>query len=473
MEKKKSTFALFFGNKGAFSQEALPLARKEMAAVLNKWGYETLMLDENATAYGGVETSKEGRIYAEFLSKNRGKFDGVILSLPNFGDENGAAGALKEAGVPILVQGYPDELTTKTTEQRRDSFCGKISVMNVFGQYGIPFTALKPHVVSPDSDRFKENIEYFGKVCSVVGGLKNMRVGAIGVRPDPFKTVRIDETTLQQYGIEVITVALSDLFERMKSVSAKDEAYNAKAESLKNRANWDNVPEKPFDALIKLGVALDAIVDEYELDALGLKCWAEMQIQWGISPCVILGDLNERGISAACEVDLGNAIFMKALSMASGVPASCLDWNNNYGDDDDRCNLFHCGPVPPSLMAGKGVVSDHQLISRRVGKKIGFGCNIGRIAPCDMTFGSLATMNGKVKAYIGQGKITDDPLPEDFFGCSGVAHIEKLQDVLLYIGYNGHRHHVSMTSGLVAGPVKEALERYMCFEVAMPQKEGV
>ena len=51
------------------------------------------MLEEGATRYGAVETPKEGEIYAKFLFENKGKFDGVILCLPNFGDETGATAA--------------------------------------------------------------------------------------------------------------------------------------------------------------------------------------------------------------------------------------------------------------------------------------------------------------------------------------------------------------------------------------------
>ena len=60
-------------------------------------------------------------------------------------------------------------------------------------------------------------------------------------------------------------------------------------------------------------------------------------------------------------------------------------------------------------------------------------------------------------------------MPKDFFGCAGVAEIPKLQDVMLHVGYEGHRHHTSITAGHVMAPLKEALERYLGFEVSTPQ----
>ena len=179
---QKSRFALFFGNRGFFPASLIASAREEMKHELNSMGHEVLMLETEATRYGAVETPQEGDVYANFLRANRGKFDGVIVCLPNFGDETGAVAALQEAGVPILIHAYPDEYDKMSPALRRDSFCGKISIMDVFRQYGVKFTALKPHTVKPGSPRFKANIDEFDRICRVVGGVKGMVVGAIGAR---------------------------------------------------------------------------------------------------------------------------------------------------------------------------------------------------------------------------------------------------------------------------------------------------
>ena len=204
MKGKRSRFALFFGNRGFFPASLLMDARHEVSAVLKKLGYKTLMLNSRATRYGAVETVEEGKIFADFLQRNRGAYDGVILSLPNFGDETGAVAALKDAGVPILVQAYPDELDKMRPELRRDAFCGKFSIMDVFCQNNISFTALKPHTVHPKDKRFAENIDFFDRMCRVVSGMKGLVVGAIGARTTAFKTVRIDEVALEKHWIWLI-----------------------------------------------------------------------------------------------------------------------------------------------------------------------------------------------------------------------------------------------------------------------------
>jgi L-fucose isomerase-like protein len=466
---KKTTFALFFGNRGFFPASLIASAREEMQRELNALGHDVLMLDADATRYGAVETPQEGAVFANFLRANRGKFGGVIVCLPNFGDETGAVAALAEAGVPIFIQAYPDEYEKMGPALRRDSFCGKISIMDVFRQYGVKFTVFKPHTVKPGSARFAANIDQFDRVCQVVNGVRGMAVGAVGARTTPFKTVRIDEVALQRHGITIETFDLSDIFLRVKAVKPEALEYKDKAHALRAAAAWEGVPERAFENLVRLGVTLDAITAEARLDALAIRCWTEMQLQLGVSPCVAMGILNETGLASACEVDLGNAVAMKALNLASYSPVGLLDWNNNYYDEDDKCILFHCGPLPASMMIGQGRVTDHSILMNSVGEGNGYGCNTGRIRPMDFTFGSLMTDSGAVKMYLGQGHFTSDPVPDNFFGVAGVAEIPNLQDVLLHIGIHGHRHHVSITPGNFQDPMKEALEKYLGFEIEIPQ----
>jgi len=432
-----------------------------MRETLEKLGHECLLLNADATRHGAVETPAEGEVYAKFLDEHRGEYDGVILCLPNFGDETGAVAALRDAGVPILVQAYPDELDRMAPEVRRDAFCGKFSILDVFTQYGVAFTAPPPHTAHPSSPVFAQQVDFFDRVCRVVRGMRRMTVGAIGARTTAFKTVRFDELALQRAGITTETLDLSSVLHRVTKLDRNARAVKRKAEALRDYSSWDEVPRASFDNLVALSVVLDEVVEEYHMDALAVRCWIELQEQLGISPCVLLSEMNNRGIATACELDIGNAVAMHALRCASGGVASCLDWNNNYGDDENRCILFHCGPVPARMMTGKGRVVDHSILAAAVGPGNSYGCNVGRIKPTPFTFASSVTSNGRLEWYMGQGEFTDDPIPDDFFGCAGVAHIQSLQNVLQVVGYGGYRHHVSVTPGHVGAAVEEACTRYL------------
>jgi L-fucose isomerase-like protein len=460
------TFAVMFGNRGFFPSSLIEVARSEVSDALARLGHRPLLLDEAATRHGAVETPEEGRKFARFLEDRRREIDGVILSLPNFSDENGAVAALRDARLPILIQAYPDSLEAMAPSLRRDSFCGKLSIMDVFRQNGIHFTALKPHVVQPANGDFAKNVDYFARLCRVVRGMKPLTVGAIGARTTAFKTVRIDELTLQSHGINVETVDLSEIFARARSYKENDPKVLAKMAILRNYASWKIVPTGAFENLVRLAVAIDDVVAEMELSAISFRCWLEIQQEFGVSPCVLLSEMNDRGLPAACELDTGSAVLMRALRLASGEVTSCLDWNNNYGDEENKCILFHCGPVPQGMMAGKGEIVDHEILVPALGPGRSYGCNAGRIAPGPFTFGGLLTKAGRIETYLGEGAFTADPIPPDFFGCAGVAAVPDLENVLQTIGQKGHRHHVAVTPGRHTAPLREAFENYLNFEVA-------
>ena len=465
MKNQKSTFALYFGNRGFFPESLIAIARKEVSETLKKLGYYSIMMDSSLTRFGAVETPDEGRKYAKFLEDNRGKYDGVILVLPNFGDENGAVSALQDAGVPIYIIAYQDELDKMDFHHRRDAFCGKFSIMDVFYQYRLPYTAFPPHTLHPFSYEFKEQIDIFDKVCKIVKGMKRMTVGAIGARTTAFKTVRFDELALQKYGITTEALDMSEVFSRVRKLDISSRAAKEKTGKLKNYTDFRNVPEKAFENLVRFGVVIDEIIDEYRLDSLALRCWIEIEKEFGVAPCVLLSEINDRGIPAACELDICNAITMYALRMASGRPTTLLDWNNNYDDDPNKCILFHCGPIPQSLMTAKGEVIDHPMFAKSIGAGCGFGPNVGRIAPNQITFASLKTQDGKIFVYMGEGEFTKDPIQEGFFGCGGVVQIDNLQQKLYNIGYNGYRHHVSVAPGHFTAALREAFTRYLDYEI--------
>lgn len=465
MEARRTAFALYFGNRGFFPEKLISGARRELTAVIEKLGYGTLTMDESLTKYGAVEGADDGIKYAQFLKANEGKYEGVILCLPNFGDETGAIAALQDCGVPIMVHAYPDEPDKMGFGDRRDAFCGKFSVMDVFCQYGLPFTTFQPHTVAPSTATFEAHVHRFAAVCRVVNRMRRMTVGAIGARTTAFKTVRFDELTLQRYGITTETLDLSEVFSRVRDVDTSASSFAAKVERLRNFTNWTGVPEEKLDMLAKVGVVLDDIVTEYKLDCLAFRCWLEIEQELGVSPCVLLGEMNDRGVVAACELDVCNAVPMLALHMASQRPSTCLDWNNNFGDNPDKCILFHCGPVPQGLMATKGQIVDHPMFAKALGAGCGWGCNVGRIAPTPMTFASSKTAEGKLWCYLGEGEFTADEIADDFFGCAGVVRIDGLQNVLEYVGHAGYRHHVGVTAGHVASAVAEAFTRYLGYEL--------
>lgn len=461
---KKQTFALYFGNRGFFPESLIAGAREEMMKAVTDADFNYIIAPMDITRYGAVETKKEGQTYSAWLKEHEGEYDGVIMSLPNFSDENGAIAALQDCGTPILIQAYPDEIGKMDFEHRRDSYCGKFSICDVFHQYGLPYTIFAPHVVHPLTKEFAKNISDFAGVCRVVKGMKRFTIGVIGARTTKFKTVRFDEITLQKYGITCDTFDLSDLIFRVSKYADTDEKVVAKRNRLVNYTNCSLVPDDKMNTLAKVSVVLDDYIEQYDLDCITLRCWEELQPILGIAPCVLLSELNDRGIVASCEVDLCSAINMYSMQLATGKSTACLDWNNNYGDNPDKVILFHCGPVAQSLMENKGLVTDHKMFAKGC-PGCGWGSNEGRIAAFDMTYSNCKTEDGKLTFYMDEGKFTGEPIEKEYFGCSGVAEIKDLQPKLIKLAKNGYRHHTAVGVGHIADILREAFTTYLDYDI--------
>ncbi len=459
----KITFALYFGNRGFFPGEVVASAREEIQKAVTDAGFGYICMDSDKTRYGAVETIAEGKQYADFLEENRGKFDGIILCLPNFGDENGGLVALKDAGVPILVQAYPDEIGSMDFAHRRDAMCGKFAMCNVLRQAQIPFTLTKKFVVHPATEDFQNDLKRFGGICRVVKGMKSFNLGVIGARVTAFKTVRADEAALQKKGINVDTVDLSDLFARVEKVT-KEQIEEAKARILEI-TTFAGYPDEKLEIMAKVQVAFETLIKEYNWQAVAVRCWNEFQTVLGIAPCTSLCLLNELGISAACETDIPNAMMMRALSLASDTPCMLLDFNNNYADSDTKAIMFHCGPIPPSMLEGKGEIIEHLMFKKTFGPGTGVGVNKGQIKTGNITFGSLKTEDGKICAFVTEGKFTDDPVEEAFFGSGKVVETNGLDKLSNYIAQSGYKHHVSITYGNCGEILKEAFENYLGYQI--------
>ena len=117
---------------------------------------DVVALYPQQSKHGAVETHEEARRCAELFRSNAEVIDGVIVTLPNFGDERAIADTLRLArlNVPVLMQATPDTPGKMGITHRRDSFCGKMSACNNLKQYVIPYSLTTLHSEAPDSPAF-------------------------------------------------------------------------------------------------------------------------------------------------------------------------------------------------------------------------------------------------------------------------------------------------------------------------------
>lgn len=463
---EKTTLAVIVGNRDFFPDVLVTEGRRDILGVLDEMDIEPLILAEDDTNLGGVETWEEAKKCAALFKANQDKIDGILVVLPNFGDEKGVADTIKLSGlqVPILVQAYPDDLNKFNLERRRDAFCGKVSVCNNLRQYGYPFSLTELHTVYPTSDSFKADLKKFAGVCRVVKGMKNARLGAVGARPNPFNTVRFSEKLLQAYGISVSTIDLSEVFGVANKLAEDDPKVKARLDEINAYVPTEGVPASALVKMAKLGIVLDDWMAANDLNGTALQCWDSIQQNYGVNACGLMSMMSDKLMPSACEVDITGVASMYALQLASGKPSALIDWNNNYGDDPDKCVLFHCSNWAKSFFpAAKMAHAD--VLATTLGVENTYGAIAGRVPAGPMSFARISTddRNGVIRTYVGDGMFTDDPL--DTFGGRAVVEVPGLQKLLQYICKKGFEHHGAMNASHSATILAEAFETYFGWEV--------
>jgi L-fucose isomerase-like protein len=474
MPSKKMTMGVIVGNRGFFPDHLAKTGREEMIAALERAGMDAVVLSPEESKHGAVESREDTKRCAELFKKNRDRIDGIIVTLPNFGEERAIADTLRLADlrVPVLIQATPDDPKKMTIAFRRDSFCGKMSACNNLKQYGIPYSITTLHTEAPDSPEFVADLQWFAAVCRIVNGFKNLRIGAIGARPAAFNTVRYSEKILEANGISIETLDLSEVLGAIERTKDNDDAAQAKLASIKKYVDTKDVPAPSLMKMAKLGAVIDRWMAKTEVSISAIQCWTSLEENFGVVPCTVMSMMSDQLLSSACEVDIAGVIGMHALQLASGTPSALLDWNNNYGTNPDKAVCFHCANLPKHFF--RSFKMDFQeIIAGTVGKENTFGTVVGLIKPEKMSFARFSTDDtaGKMRGYVGEGRFTDDPL--NTFGGAGVVEIPKMQKLLHYICENGFEHHVAANLSSVAGSVHEAATRYLGWETHWHERPNV
>jgi L-fucose isomerase-like protein len=461
-----TTLGLIVGNRGFFPSHLCSTGRAEMLDVLEEEGLRPIALSADTTPYGSVESLADARACADLFRAHRDEIDGVLVTLPNFGDERAIANTLRwaELGVPVLVHAFNDDATRMSIEHRRDSFCGKMSACNNLRQYGIPYSLTTLHTVAPRHESFRADLRRFAATCRVVRGLKHARIGAIGARPAAFNTVRFSEKLFERAGISIETLDLSEILGWIGRMADAEPAVQEKLAAIQEYTQVRGIPTLSLKKMAKLGVAIDRWMHEKQLTATAIQCWTSLEEFYGIVPCTLMSMMSNGLMPSACETDIAGVISMYVLQAASGVPAALLDWNNNFGEEPDKGVVFHCSNLPNAFF-GEQKMDYQAIIAGTVGKENTYGTIVGRVPSGAFTFCRVSTddLEGMVTSYVGEGRFTDDAL--DTFGGYGVIEVPGFQRLLHMICARGFEHHVAATRASVADAIEDALETYVQWPV--------
>ena len=476
MKNKKICFGVIIGTRAYFNSELAKDVKKQLLKVLEEQGYEYITLPEDATPTGSssIETLEDGTKCAKLFREHRDEIDGIIVSLPNFGYEIGIINAISRAelNVPVLVQACDDENDKVDLDSRRDAFCGKISVCNNLYQYGITFSLTSLHTYSIYSDTLVSDINKFAATCRTVNTLRHCRIGQIGTRPLGFNTCRASEKLLQRTGITVVPADMSELIFAAQKVADDDVRLTQKIKDIHAYAQVPQSYEDKLKVQAKFGVAVEEWVKENQVDALALQCWDSLEKNYGAAPCITMAMLGDMGIPCACETDITGAVSMLALHLASGKASAIADWNNNFAEDRNTCVCTHCGNFPRSFIGnGDLKLTPLGVLGRQLGKVRTFGAIDAKVSAGDFTFFRISTDDpaGKIRAYLGNGNITNDPYGMD--GCIAVTHVDHLQKLMKFICRHGFEHHVALVLTGVVDILKDAIENYLGWDLYVHNDE--
>jgi L-fucose isomerase-like protein len=277
-----------------------------------------------------------------------------------------------------------------------------------------------------------------------------------------FNTVRASEKLLQATGITVVPVDLSEI---IFAAQALNDGEQAVKDRLAEIHDYGTVPASIAQESVlrnaKLCVTLDRWIEANEIDACAVQCWTAIQTHYGCATCTAMSMLGERLIPSACEVDIAGAVSMYALTLATGSPSALMDWNNNFGDDRERCVLTHCSNYPKSFIAADIEISNLDVLGASLGYDRSFGAIKGKVAAGPVSFFRMDTDDtaGEIRAYLAEGEFTDDPY--GMAGGVGVCRLQNLQGLLKFMCRNGFEHHVAAVRSHCGEVIEEAVTTYL------------
>lgn len=379
--------------------------------------------------------------------------DALVICPTDFGDERATAKVAEKLGVPSLLMATkePPAKTDASLARVSDSYCGTLSIASALHRRHLPFRFAG--VLFPDEPAFVAEAEAFVRAVAVVKGLRNARLGQVGVRPGPFETVGYDEhAMIRKFGQNVICANLSDIVADAKALTADNEDVQATIADIRANVPIITVADDYLLNASRFEVALKRFYERNRLSAMAVQCWYAIQREMGISLCALYGRLTGQHMLTACETDMLGALAMICnyqAAMGQALP-HFIDWTIQHREDPNLLLVWHCGNAPTCLAADASCVA---LRSRGDMKgelaidegNVQAGLFQFQLRSGPVTFCRLAELDGHWKMLIAQGEI--EPSAETLAGTWGWVRVADHARLYRTLVEEGFIHHASMIHG--------------------------
>jgi L-fucose isomerase-like protein len=407
--------------------------------------------EKGHTPHGMVANLDEAEAVADYFASH--KVNALILCPLDFGDERSAAKIAERLQVPVLLYATkePPAPDGPAMERTSDSYCGSLSMASALYRRKLIFHFAG--VFFLDEPAFREEVKTFVAAVAVVTGMRNARIGQVGVRPATFETVGYDEAALiQKFGQNVIYAELADVVRTAEGYADDDQRVQQAIARLKASVAEVTVSEHHVVNSAKLEVALADFWTRARLSAMAVQCWPSIQAQMGISVCALYGRLTGQGMLTACETDVLGALAMLVSyqsAMGETVP-HFIDWTIQHRENPNWLLAWHCGNAPSCLardpartalrsrndMTGTMPIAERDPMS---------GLAQFQIKPGRVTFCRLVEYDNAWKMLITTGEII--PSEETLAGTWAWVQVKDHARLYRTLVEEGFVHHASMIHG--------------------------
>ncbi|MBM3471715.1 MAG: hypothetical protein FJX75_00410, partial [Armatimonadetes bacterium] len=420
----------------------------------------TLDSARGLTPHGAVQNLDQAEAVAEYFALQ--KVDGLVLCPLDFGDERSVAKVAEKLRVPVLLYATkePPAATDASLARVSDSYCGNLSIASALHRRGIPFRFAG--IFLPGEAELTAEFETFARAVAVVKGLRNARLGQVGVRPATFETVGYDEAELvRKFGENVIFANLDDIVHAARQLADDDPRVQEAIAAIRRSVRSITVTDDHLLNSARVEIALADFWERNRLSAMAVQCWPTIQRAMSLSLCAVFGRLTQRHMLTACEADVLGALSMLVnyqAALGETLP-HFIDWTIQHRDDPSLLLAWHCGNAPPCLARHPDRTA---LRSRRnmtgelppVEADPMAGLCQFQLRPGEVTFCRLAECRGEWKMLIARGEII--PSEETLAGTWAWVRVPDHDRLYRTLVEEGFIHHASMIHGDQVQALQEA-----------------
>lgn len=285
-------------------------------------------------------------------------------------------------------------------------------------------------------------IEYNYKVCAARRKLCEAVVGVVGFPSDWLISSDVNYVDVhRRWGVRFKNIDMQELIRRIGEISI-DRAKSIGDSFAAGAALVKEPNEKDMIEGAKVYLALKALRDEYDFDAVTLRCF-DMIMKCETTGCLAMSLLNNEDVVSGCEGDCQSVFTMLLVNILTGRKSFMA--NPSYIDfKENEIVLAHC--TIPTLMTDRYIIRNH------------FESHTGVSIQGIMEEGPVTVFkcggSGLDRYYVGSGQLIENLEDENM--CRTQLKIRMNEDIGYFIREPIANHHL-----VIKGDYSALINRFM------------